>query len=79
MVMSQHTPGPWKQGEGGPANQCLVFSQRVQVAKAWYPSDACLIAAAPEMYDLLERMSGDGWQVSDRREARVLLARIEGT
>ena len=89
--MSQHTPGPWHKlnrnrvsrsgqptfdimaGSGGEENWEMV-ADRVDGE-----ANACLIAAAPEMYDLLKTYV-ERWQSDSviRETAIALLAKIEG-
>jgi hypothetical protein len=88
--LTQHTPGPWTfKAHKQNADVADVFSgvprgrfSEVGVAVNVNTADARLIAAAPEMYDLLRRMNRegcfDGLSAEWGHEARALLAKIEG-
>ena len=84
--MSQHTPGPWKISDG--SDICIVTTDVLIAAVTSdedYPqnretmtANARLIAAAPEMLELLERYVKRGDDLSaEYREARALLARLQ--
>lgn len=104
--MSQHTPGPWKQGpfqvyignivdrdEGYTeiADICLGQIRQWQMTDGQRQANARLIAAAPEMYSLLEWLTGlpldcghliqdsyDCLDCQNHKEARAILAKIDG-
>ena len=87
--MSKHTPGPWIAEHLAPGNEHIphhIFHDSEVIAGTFASpesaSNARLIAAAPEMLDLLRRLVGDNRDPRDFPdqyfEARALLARIEG-
>ena len=80
--MSQHTPGPWVvvgnliQTEGTDRERVSIAQTR-EGAFSDTPN-ARLIAAAPEVLELLERYVKRGDDLSaEYREARALLARLQ--
>ncbi len=86
--MSKHTPGPWKLVI---ANTELVsiYPQggKERIAQVYCPLDgsggtingnARLIAAAPEMVGLLKWYADSDMAPNMDKDARALLARIEG-
>jgi hypothetical protein len=83
--MSKFSPGPWRYTEDGgqgyvrDATDETVFTCDDLGAYARRKSDARLIAAAPEMYELLASLARttlnpDTWV----ERVRTLLARIDG-
>lgn len=63
--MSKHTPGPWKQqsyllyaSQMGKAEYPIHAKKRGLIAKAYKDSDACLIAAAPDLLEALQTFPG---------------------
>ena len=90
--MAKFTPGPWaiktdaygrikwhadkrNGGEYLEVGSSTVWVADIRQGKA----DARLIAAAPEMYEMLDRMGEDwDWTPAFRNEVRALLARIDG-
>ena len=85
--MSQHTPGPWEVDRSDEDVLVITQDQKIAVAALWLENvetldkvmpDARLIAAAPEMLELLERYVKRGDDLSaEYREARALLARLQ--
>jgi hypothetical protein len=84
--MNDWTPGPWtvETVEGGSA---VYAGERIVAAYTYcYPegpvpleeADARLIAAAPEMVPLLERVAAFDIDVFTAADATALLARIKG-
>ena len=79
--MNQHTPGPWRVGDAG----ATVFGPKSDkpvpeiVATVRHRTNVRLIAAAPEMYELLKAYV-ERWQKETivREAAIALLTRIEG-
>lgn len=68
---------------------CNVDGQRFEVCAVWGVDDdsvecdqskanAHLIAAAPEMYDMLKRLSAKQWDASEEEEIENLLAKARG-
>ncbi len=53
--MSKHTPGPWSIEENEMMGRDIVSagSMAVICTQVYSPDDACMIAAAPEMLELL--------------------------
>ena len=89
-MSSKHTPGPWRVGkaaggiladvpiEGGPLGcEDIAFYGGYLIAESVAPVNRPLLAAAPEMYALLERLAtlGSSVPVADVRD---LLDRIGG-
>lgn len=74
---AKHSPGPWEQsGRSHDRNNPVIEDRGAHcVAEVLRPEDARLIAAAPEMYELLELIGDELARPSD---ARALLDRIDG-
>ena len=82
---AEPTPGPWRVDPNRPTRVLSIDKIPVAAVSGWAPAlegwaNARLIAAAPEMRDLLERIDGpsiaDGMKAM--AEARALMARIKG-
>ncbi len=56
-MKQSHTPGPWRSDEscGGARITAIVGGNRVGIGGMYSVADAFLVAAAPEMFALLER------------------------
>ncbi|MGE3756896.1 MAG: hypothetical protein AB7H97_04030 [Pseudobdellovibrionaceae bacterium] len=55
--MSKHTPGPWVSNENKYSDGSIGIgpkNEKTDVARAFYSSDANLIAAAPDMLEALQ-------------------------
>ena len=91
--MSQHTPGPWKVEDGifvvGPDKLSIFGGASTKRSDEVCEANARLIAAAPEMYDLIFRYmhiwDGAHSDPVDKPQsgclvctARTLLAKVEG-
>ena len=88
--MSQHTPGPWTMivypkdsatvtTENSAPKQGVIATMSadsVAIPLTERIANARLIAAAPEMYNLLRAFLDGQWQPI--KKARALLAKIEG-
>ena len=84
--MRQHTPGPWRVGDAG----ATVFGPKSDkpvpeiVATVRHKANARLIAAAPEMLELLKCYIGAHKSMTPQTlerydaEARALLAKMRG-
>lgn len=79
-----HAPGPWEALETG---QVLDANGAVVVPEVWGEGDeqegvdanARLIAAAPEMYEILRSLVGAGYDCSPEQDAaRTIITKIEG-
>jgi hypothetical protein len=93
-MTTKHTPGPWADGGtyGGMLEHGLtraIFSRAnpgVLIGGVYgdvpggdAAANARLVAAAPEMFDLLERLAEVGnYNTADQKAAKALLARIRG-
>lgn len=65
MDKQMHTPGPWQVGYLDTHGQAVVVGEHIEIATCWHHcvraiekemhANARLIAAAPEMYLLIER------------------------
>ena len=90
--MSKHTPGKWETVPKGHALTGVIFagveyictldeSERVPVGSPEYMANARLIAAAPEMYELLKEAKEANLLTSFIPWDRIaeLIAKIEGT
>ena len=100
--MSKHTPGPWKVHYEG-SGDFVVYSGDVEIGTAWSQhahfmgsgeaelsneANAHLIAAAPEMFDALERIANGDIGPSNANDqiiiqsivntARVAVAKAKG-
>jgi len=88
--MTQHTPGPWSIQPIGDETECNILGAYRELIATVSDNDARLIAAAPELLALIQRLSSAwvdsemprnewenraGWMA---HEARALLARIDG-
>jgi hypothetical protein len=87
--MSKFSPGPWVAVEPNWDHRPEMHikqvddTQVVAIVAPWggqdMHADARLIAAAPEMYDLLERLLAESsMSDGDKAETAILLARIDG-
>ena len=84
--MSNHTPGPWKanfaiSGEvyifGGDRNFARVFDEWRDEANQ--EANACLIAAAPDLLEVLEKaVNRQGFTNAELIDARELLKKARG-
>lgn len=88
-MTSKHTPGPWSLAEAD-STIPIRDAEGHTVASIRYRerdfSDACLIAAAPDMYEALSRLLGYAEDAAAERDerpgaidaARAALAKAEG-
>lgn len=89
---TKHTPGPWTVDYSGPsrlaimddAYRVIAFGNLQNEIADEDEANARLIAAAPEMRASIERMitaleDCEAGECEEAREARALLARIDGT
>lgn len=87
--MSKHTPGPWKQGTRGP-NGCpiigtekglmvcmLAHSANESGQKEQAEANAHLIAAAPELLEALEELSGIVQGILDDTDVAYVSSHID--
>ena len=90
--MSSHTPGPWKIWVDNEVRVRTVSTRPKNITKVFNYGDqdttfanARLIAAAPEMYEMLSKLlKFEGYAFNECealvwKDARALLARIKGT
>ena len=84
---SAHTPGPWRVEQETKAVSRIVGAYGDEVVENCWTVDAHLIAAAPEMLEVLRELLSDTKSTEDARtdagfygakHARALLARVEG-
>ena len=92
--MSKHTPGPWIVYEfvdgydiRAPEAECYVATASDPEA-VWgaigREEDACLIAAAPDLLEALEKLvslidAGEGtWTLEEQQKARAAIAKAKG-
>jgi hypothetical protein len=69
MTDTQHTPGPWTVAEDDINGQAIVRGRHTEIATCWHHclgsleiqmrANARLIAAAPEMWDLIVELFED--------------------
>ena len=81
--MTQHTPGPWRIDLKGGGPWILTDSDARGAREiAWSDADYRLIAAAPEMLEIVQVIAGsrrkDDQGDTLVNDARALLAKIEG-
>ncbi len=82
--MSKHTQGPWQQDENGNTIEISSPDFNVCIVQLGAPddeaqarADACLIAAAPDMYELIEQLAiGNSEYEGLRCSAYQLLAKV---
>ena len=88
---AKFTPGPWEVGSsvtaGNKLEGCSIFAEKIKDQIGWMRFDlgeenqanARLIAAAPEMHELLVRVcKGNGYDLlSLAMDAREVLAKVE--
>lgn len=79
---TQHTPGPWQQGDGYNAHATTVHIKSTLIAKAETEADARLIAAAPDLLAALARAVAWCDEHGDTRhewyaDARAVIANLE--
>lgn len=78
------TPGPWRESYCGADTSEIIASDGLVVAAVWHRGSSSLIAEAPTMAALLERLldlaeyaaAEFPSSIEDCREARALLSRI---
>lgn len=75
MTKAQHTPGPWRIGDAGqtvfgpksdqpsPITIATLPGETPRVATSERKANACLIAAAPELLEALQRLL---WKAQDQ-------------
>ena len=89
MSEPKWTPGPWtaERGNIGSAHPLFVVAPHMDGLKPWTDADAHLIAAAPELYETLERivkwMDIQGYNALYQddtaiKDARAALAKARG-
>ena len=88
--MNNHTPGPWKVGDGFYIHKTSVYGEKSRrVAACETEEDAVLIAEAPEMFEALMAIieeAGPSYGLDDgpgtinriARLARAAVAKITG-
>ena len=92
--MSKFTPGPWEVAYLDENEQAVVKAKHIEIATCWHHcvqsieqemhANARLIAAAPEMYEVLRRIREgcafpeDDVQRAIRDVCRDILAKIDG-
>ena len=92
--MSKHTPGPWEVVELVDGYDIRSPESRCRIATASDPEavwgavlreeDACLIAAAPDLLEALEKLvslidAGEGtWTLEEQQKARAAIAKAKG-
>jgi hypothetical protein len=85
-MSATHTPGPWAVGTRDTADNTLAIGDGGKASPLAYVSprpfyddtqeaNARLIAAAPEMYEILQSIASPG---INHGAARALIARIKG-
>lgn len=82
MSGAKFTDGPWNwEHDQDTASMIQVFSESSgdrDVCRIQHEPDAYLIAAAPEMYEMLKRLSAKQWDASEEEEIENLLAKARG-
>lgn len=90
MKTAQHTPGPWHTGEGDCSDQVLYADDELICETGGNHANARLIAAAPEMAEMLALLHTAAHRYADgldgsptyllkiTERARALLARLDG-
>lgn len=89
MTQSKHTPGPWSvyvpetpdatYGIGAPDGTAVVWYGRTSLDGIRSLDDAALIAASPEMYDVLARIVRNNWaSAEDLSRAHAVLFKARG-
>jgi hypothetical protein len=75
--MTKHTPGPWTVYENEMLGRDIVSagSMALVCTQVYSPDDARLIAAAPEMLDLIKRSTTLLAETTEANEPRVAVHR----
>ena len=81
--MSKHTPGPWKvEHPKERPHPVVTAADGTRVAEVQHEEDAALIAAAPDLFNLVKRAGRalDRAEASDPLcdELRAMIAKLEG-